>query len=145
VAADAQLFLLDIEFLTGPGTAGALHIVRMDRNSQPVSNAVLGGSIAVAQGDASNPQPTIGLTGNYPNPFYTSSVFVYMLTEPGPVRLVVRSMQGRTVKDIGVLEGHAGENSYEFIPEVYELAQGPYLMSLEVGSVAYMHPFMILK
>lgn len=139
------LFTLQCEFLYGPGTSGVLTPVRLQRGDLEVSNAVFSSGILQSEGSPALPNGGEGITGNFPNPFYSSSTFVFNLRRADVVRLSVRNMQGRLVRDLGTMNAQAGENVFEFVAEEWELAQGPYLMTLEVNTSVYTHPFMVLR
>ncbi len=137
--------MLVMEFLNGPGTSGYLQPIRMDREKTPVPTVEFQSGLITADGSPAIPTPAEGFTGNYPNPFSSQSTFVFMLESAQPVHLSVCTMQGRTILDLGQMQGRAGENSYDFAANSWELAQGSYLMSLQTSTGTYLHPFMVLK
>lgn len=142
---NAPLFALDVEFLSGPGTTGVLRVIRVDRDKVPVENVQLTSSKVTALGSPATSVPEEGITGNYPNPFVTNSVFVFRLTEPSAVSLAVLTVDGRKVLDLGTISATAGENQYQLTTNSWELATGPYVMLVETETHSYLHQFMVLK
>lgn len=74
---------------------------------------------------------TAGLTGNYPNPFKTSTTITYTLPESGPVTLTVFDFTGRIVKTLVNANQPAGSHSVNWTVEnetpgfyFYELKSG---------------------
>lgn len=142
---NGPLFEIVAEVLRGPGTNGPLQATELVLNGTPIQNVTLVPGAVEAIGEPVLPRVTEGFTGNYPNPFAKSSTFVFQMAEPGSVTLAVRSLQGRLVLDLGTVDVTAGENHYQFNPEGWELAQGPYMLQLVTERDQYVHPFMVVK
>jgi hypothetical protein len=142
---NGPLFEIVAEILRGPGTNGPVQATELVLNGTTIQNVTLVPGAVEAIGEPVLPRVTEGFTGNYPNPFAKSSTFVFQVAKPGTATLAVRSIQGRLVLDLGTVNVTAGENQYQFNPEGWELAQGPYMMQLVTERDQYVHPFMVVK
>lgn len=143
--ANRELCVLVVEALYGVAGTGSITPTRLRLDFVDLPNFVgTGGSVSVGGGDPLTQTRREGWTGNYPNPFSTTSRFVFTMQEAGPVTLIVRNLQGRTVQELGTIQAMAGENEYEFVIGLNELAQGAYLMQMVTDRDAYYHPFMVL-
>lgn len=142
---DGPLFEIVAEVLRGPGTNGPVQATNLVLNGTPIQNVTFVPGAVEAIGEPVLPRTTEGFTGNYPNPFSKSSTFVFQIEKPGTATLAVRSLQGRLVLDLGTVNVTAGENHYQFSPEGWELAQGPYMMQLVTERDQYVHAFMVVK
>lgn len=142
---NGDLFVVVAEYLRGPGTIGPMQAISLVLNGAQAGNATFTSGNVEALGTPIKYEPSEGFTGNYPNPFAIGSDFVFQMERAGSVRLVVLNPQGRLVLDLGNLDATAGENSYSFQPEGWELAQGAYLMQLVTDRGVYLHPFVVVK
>ena len=142
---DGNLFVLEIEALHGVGGAGVILPTLFRRDYVEVPGAVLESGTVRIEGDADIVFTTAeGFTGNYPNPFSTQSRFVFTMNQAGRVHLQVRSLQGRSVLDLGSVDATAGENSYELQINVNDLSQGAYVMQMITDRGSYLQPFVVL-
>lgn len=142
---NGELFVVVAEFLRGPGTIGPMQATSLVLNGTQAGNATFTSGNVEALGTPLQYQSSEGFTGNYPNPFAINSDFVFQMERAGTVRLVVLNTQGRQVLDLGSVDATAGENTYMFQPEGWELAQGAYLMQLVTDRGVYLHPFVVVK
>jgi len=139
-----DLFVLEVEALYGASGTGQITptVFRRDFVSIPGFTGT-GGTVTV-EGDHLVESRAEGWTGNYPNPMSTHSRFVFTMRDAGPVQLIVRNLQGRSVLELGTVQATAGENTYELVVGLNDLAQGAYVMQLITERDSYLHPFMVL-
>ncbi len=140
-----NLFVLEVEALYGVAGTGTItpSRLRLDFVNQP-DFVGTGGTVTVEGGDPLVQTKREGWTGNYPNPFSTRSRFVFTMREAGSVQLIIRNLQGRSIMELGTMQAAAGENEYELVIGLNDLAQGAYLMQLITERDSYIHPFMVL-
>ena len=140
-----ELFVLEVEALYGTSGSGVITPTRFRRDFVDVPEFTgTGGNVSVEGGEPLVQTRRDGWTGNYPNPFSTRSRFVFTMQEAGSVQLIVRNLQGRSVLELGSVQATAGENEYELLIGVNDLAQGGYVMQLITDRGSYLHPFMVL-
>ena len=142
---DKELFAMEIEFLAGPGTSGVLRAVGLERNGTNVADVQLSQASVTANGAVAKSESLEGVTGNYPNPFSSSTDFVFRLAEPSVVHLSIHSLDGRRLLDLQTMQASAGENVYHFAPNAWDVSSGPYIFSVETETFTYLHQFMVLK
>ncbi len=140
------LLTLDIEGIGGADTIGFLRVEKIEANGAEVVGAVFNAGVVVRTGGITTRQVmTNGITGNYPNPFSTHTRFVYTLDAPDVVRLIIRNAQGRLVKELGPFNATAGENHFDYEPDLSQLANGAYLLQLATTNGSYFHPMTVVK
>lgn len=142
---DADLFSVEIEALHGAVGMGLVVPTRfrLDYVDQPQTE-FSGGSVSIEGNPDVLERLTDGITGNYPNPMSTDSRFVFTLQQAGVARFAVLNLQGRSVLDLGSVEGTAGENTLEVRVHSNELAQGAYVMQMVTDRGVVLHTFMVL-
>ena len=143
---NGTLLTLYIEGVGGADTLGFLRVEKIEANEGEVVGAVFTDGVVVRTGGISTRQVQAnGITGNYPNPFSTHTRFVYTLDAPDVVRLLVRNVQGRLVKELGPFNATAGENYFDYEPDLSQLANGAYLLQLATTHGSYYHPMTVMK
>lgn len=86
--------------------------------------------MSVAAEPGAQPNAT-GLLSSYPNPFATSTTIPFRLAEPGPVRLTVHDLLGRTVATLA--EGSRAGGRHEVVFDAAGLPNGLYFVRLDAG------------
>lgn len=144
-ATDADLFAIEIEALHGAVGMGLVVPTRfrLDYVDQPQAE-LSGGSVSIEGLPDVSERLIDGVTGNYPNPMATFSRFVFTLQQAGTARFAVLNLQGRSVLDLGAVEGTAGENTLELRVHANELAQGAYVLQMVTDRGVVLHSFMVL-
>ncbi|MBC8124405.1 MAG: T9SS type A sorting domain-containing protein [Candidatus Kapabacteria bacterium] len=144
--ANDTLLTLDLEGIGGSDTVGFLQAEKIEANGVEVVGAMFNsGEVVRTGGITARQKVTMGITGNYPNPFSTHTRFVYTLDAPDVVTLFIRNAQGRLVKEIGPLNATAGENYYDYQPDLSQVANGAYLLQLTTTGGSYYHPMTVMK
>jgi len=139
------LFELEVEGLYGAPRQGPLRPSVYVVDGDTVTDAQLIGGLVQLEGQGLQYQSAEALTGNYPNPFATETTFVFHVLEAGRVRLTIRNLQGRLIRDLGEVEANAGENTYHFDDSHEDLGQGAYLVEMVTDRGSYVHTFMVLR
>ena len=142
---DQPIFEIEVEAHYGGPRTGPLQPVMLVVGGDTVENAQLIGGQVELVGSGLQQREFEGITGNYPNPFSTSTTLVYTMLEAGKVTFRVRNIVGRLVMEITDIDATAGENTFLFEPHQEELAQGTYLLELITDREVYHHSFMVLR
>jgi hypothetical protein len=138
------IFVIEVEALFGAPRTGPLRPLLHVVGGDTLSNAVLAGGRVDLEGDGPLYQPREALVGNYPNPFSTTTSFVYIMLESGPVTFVIRNLNGRLIREYEPVNSSEGENTFAFDASKEQLSQGVYLVELRTERGSYVRPFMVL-
>ena len=95
---------------SGTGTIlGQWHSIPLNEDRRQVLELTLGGGARVVESHVLNAakivaleseQPEAGLAPNFPNPFNSSTLIVYRLADPGPVRLEIFNALGQHLRTL---------------------------------------------
>ena len=142
----------DIAFIAGNGTCSVVHeYMYIDRNLSPGQYSYRLKQIDY-DGQSSyskviqtqiNPIKTFSLNNAYPNPFNSSTMISFTLSETSEIRLIIYDIRGREVEMIeeGLLK--AGAHQLKF--DARDLVSGVYFVKLECSEFKSMKKIILLK
>ena len=129
--------------LNGTGTIlGQWYSIPLNEDRRQVLELKLGGSARVVESHVLNTakivalgseQPEAGLAPNFPNPFNSSTLIVYQLADPGPVRLEIFNSLGQHLRTLVADTQAAGRYVVQWDARDRrgdDVAAGVYLMRL---------------
>ena len=109
--------------------------------SQPIDSGLeIDGISHVAEPD---PEPTHGLTENYPNPFSKTTTIRYSLPEPMHVRLTVFDMLGREVTVLVDEQQDGGIHTVDF--DARGVPPGVYVARLQADALHFTKMMTVLR
>ncbi|MFN4907957.1 MAG: T9SS type A sorting domain-containing protein [Bacteroidota bacterium] len=129
---------LTLEGIGGPDRIGQITIVSISASDIdfPVSRSA-GGLVNRTGPIIGGQRGEVAITGNYPNPFAERTRIVFRVPIAEPVRMTLRTIQGRLIRAWSV-DAVAGENSYELTILPAEAASGMYILELRsIAGTAY--------
>ena len=85
------------------------------------------------------------ITGNYPNPFSTSTRVSYSVASQQTVTINVRTIQGRLVRSFPDIDASAGENELTMNFLQSEIGSGRYLVELITKEATVYHTMAVMR
>lgn len=139
------LFAIILEGVYSADAEGTLEIVALELDGAPLSvngnvcvvvkeDAQLGGHIA-----------PVAITGNYPNPFNTTTRLSYSVSSDQAVTINVRTIQGKLVKSFTDVQARAGENEFAMIFLESDIGSGRYIVELITREATVYHGMAVMR
>jgi hypothetical protein len=129
---------LTVEGVGGPDRIGQITVVSVAASDVdfPVKSSI-GGVVDRTGPIIGGQRSDVAITGNYPNPFAERTRIVFRVPIAEPVRMALRTIQGRLIRAWSI-DAVAGENSYELTILPAEAASGMYILELRsLAGTAY--------
>lgn len=139
------LFAIELQGVWSADTSGFLEVVglELDGESVPVtSNVATLIREGVVQGASSTPTT---ITGNYPNPFSTTTTVSFSLASAQTVTLNVRTMQGKLIRSYTDVAARAGEQEFPMSFLESDIGSGRYILELITSDGTLYHPMAVMR
>lgn len=139
------LFALILEGVHSADMQGTLEITALTLNGMSLD--VKSNACVLLKEDASNGQHVapIAITGNYPNPFNTTTRLSYSVARDEVVTINVRTIQGRLVKSFADVQARAGENEFTMSFLESDIGSGRYLVELITKDKIVYHGMAVMR
>ncbi len=135
-----------IEGAAGADTVGQISVTSLSINGVPQQGLVSEpGFVFRTGGNLGAAQPWQGISGNYPNPFRSTTKLRFSVVSAGTVRVSMLTTQGRLVEEYPPFVAVAGENSFDVEIIAWNVSGGAYILRLVTDSGTYYHPVTVMK
>lgn len=139
------LFAIELEGVLSTDTVGFLEVVGLELDSVPIpvtSNKTTLLRDGAIQGAPSKPT---SITGNYPNPFSTTTTVSFSVATAQTVTVNVRTMQGRLVRSYPDIAARAGEQELTMNFLESDIGSGRYIVELITNDGAVYHSMAVMR
>lgn len=139
------LFAIVLEGVYSADTEGTLEIIALELDGSPLpvnSNACVVLKDDTQQGNHITP---VSITGNYPNPFNTTTRVSYSVSSDQAVTINVRTIQGKLVKSFADVQARAGENEFEMAFMESDIGSGRYIVELITREATVYHGMAVMR
>lgn len=139
------LFAIELEGVWSTDTVGFLQVVGLELDGTPIpvtSNITKLIRDGAVQGAPST--PTI-ITGNYPNPFSTTTTVSFSVDKPQSVTINVRTLQGRLIRSYPEVPARAGEQEITMNFLESDIGSGRYIVELITAEGAVFHAMAVMR
>jgi hypothetical protein len=140
-----KLFDVDIEGVLSPDATGSIEIVSLMLDNKPLP--IVSAPCVIIREDTVDGAASARtrVTGNYPNPFSTSTRLAYSVATDQAVTINVRSIQGRLVRSFADIAAHAGENEYVMNFQESDVGSGRYIVELITKEGTLYHGMAVMR
>lgn len=139
------LFAIILEGVYSADVEGTLEIVALELDGTPLT--VNGNVCVVIKEDAQHGghiAPVV-ITGNYPNPFNTTTRLSYSVSSDQAVTINVRTIQGKLVKTFADVQSRAGENEFMMAFLESDIGSGRYIVELITREATVYHGMAVMR
>lgn len=139
------LFAIEIEGVYSSDTLGTLRIAGLKLDGVPLEVTSNECTVIREGGLLGGLTTPTNITGNYPNPFSTSTTLSYSVTSQQSVTINVRTIQGRMVRSFTDVAAMPGENEFTMNFLQSDIGSGRYLVELITKEATVYHTIAVMR
>jgi len=139
------LFAIDVEGVYSADAEGTIRITGLRLDGTPLELST-NSCVVIREGET--PGKLVSettITGNYPNPFSTSTRLAYSVAREQSVTINVRTIQGRMVRSFPDIPASAGENEFTLNFLQSDIGSGRYLVELVTKEATVYHTMAVMR
>lgn len=139
------LFAIDVEGVYSADALGTIRITGLQLDGIPLELST-NTCVVIREGEVPGGLVSVtNITGNYPNPFSTSTRISYSVASQQSVTINVRTIQGRLVRSFPDIAASAGENEFTMNFLQSDIGSGRYLVELITKEATVYHTMAVMR